>query len=255
MVLYIGFSTITFKKMVSLSTDDLVDKLNSEDSVEWQTDVDILVEEQGRLIQEMSQTFSEHEIYRVINAPRRLFEDASLDANLKIALQTNLHIALEIMGDKELSLRYDGKNITVNLTSSELEYGDEDEDDDEEEFITRQDIEKLYSHLLLRGIFESYFRPFIFSSARHSIPLFINELDYARSQWVRAKVQERISGESAKMPFGQNLVRDISNYALPIHDNIDFNRSISPRAERNDNKPQSDFPEDIEKMMGGFFHE
>ena len=96
------------------------------------------------------------------------------------------------------------------------------------------------------------YRPFILSSARHSIPLFTKELDYVRSQVVRL-LQQQEDEQNDEPIVGLDPLSNTSRYALPIHDNIDFSRSISGRAERNDNKPQNVFPDDLEKMMGGYF--
>ena len=98
-----------------------------------------------------------------------------------------------------------------------------------------------------------YLIPSIFSSARHTIPLFVNELDYARSQWIQARIQERRSGKSAEKSSGRELTKGVGNYALPIHNNIDLFRGIPNRVERDDNKPRGRFSAEVERMMGGRF--
>ena len=134
--------------------------------------------------------------------------------------------------------------------------GEDDAEDDPDDWYVdlEDDIRRLYSHLLLRGVFETHFVPSIFSSARHSIPMFLNELDYARSQWLhQARIRELRRGKSLENPGGREMTRRVANYALPIHDNIDFFRGISARAERNDNKPQGPFSSEVEKMLRARF--
>ena len=94
--------------------------------------------------------------------------------------------------------------------------------------------------------------PFILSSARHSIPLFSNELDYVRSQVVRL-LQQREDGQDVDSIPGSDPLENASRYAEPIHDNIDFCRRIPDLAEWNDNQPKSVFPDDLEEMLGGRF--
>lgn len=241
-----------FQRFASLSIDDLADRLFFDEHMEWQINMSSLVEEQRCLVREISQAFSKYELRRVFNAPGSLLKSASIDARIELPLSDHLDITLDLFGNRWLGLSYDGKNASMYVTSSEPE---EEEEEEEEEYYTieRSDITTLYSHLLLRGVFHSYFRPFILPSTRHSAPLFIGEFDYARSQWAHEKVQERTDKNDTTASSGQKSRRSLGSYALPIHDNLNFNRSISLRAEWRDNKPLSEFPEDIEQMMEGYF--
>ena len=61
-----SFCESHFQKVASLSTDDLIEKLRTERHVEWQVDENLLLEEQGRLIQEVTREFSDFRISQVV---------------------------------------------------------------------------------------------------------------------------------------------------------------------------------------------
>ena len=236
-----------FEKMASLSTDDLVSKLIAEGQVEWEVDKNFLIEEQALLIQEMAREFSQHGISRVFNTSQGSFEDASLESEFSAEISTHIDLDISSKKGRNLSIGYNGTKIIVLLTNSEPV-----RDSETEPLLIKRIFELIYSYFFLLDSFESKHRPFILSSARHSIPLFINELDYVRSQVVRL-LQQQEDGQNGESTLDSDPLRNTSRYALPIHDNIDFNRSIPGRAEMNDNKPQNVFPGDIEKMMEGYF--
>ena len=236
-----------FEKMVSLSTDELVSKLIAEGQVEWEVDKNFLIEEQARLIQKMTREFSEHGISRVFNTSQGSFEDASLESEFSAEISTHIDLDISSKKGRNLSIGYNGTKIIVLLTNSEPV-----RDSETEPLLIKRIFELIYSYFFLLDSFESKHRPFILSSARHSIPLFTNELDYVRSQVVRL-LQQQEDGQNGESALGSDPLRNTSRYALPIHDNIDFSRSIPGRAEGNDNKPRNVFPGDIEKMMEGYF--
>ena len=236
-----------FKEAVSLSTEELVSKLISEGQVEWEVDEDFLIEEQTRLIQEMAREFSKRGISGVFNASQFSFEDSSLEFEYSSVIPLDFELSFAIRHSRGLSIKYDGSKLTVSQTTREPAKASEIEPS-----VMKHLLKLTYPNFLLLGLLDLRFEPFILSSARHSIPLFTNELDYVRSQVVRLLQQqeEEPNGEST---LGSDPLRNTSRYALPIHDNIDFSRSIPGHAERYDNKPQSYFSEDIEEMMGGYF--
>ena len=79
--------------MVSLSTDELVSTLIAEGQVEWQAERDFLIEEQARLIKEMTREFSEHGISGVFNTSQVQFEDSSLEFEFGSEIPANLVIS------------------------------------------------------------------------------------------------------------------------------------------------------------------
>ena len=236
-----------FEKMVSLSMDELVSTLIAEGQVEWQVEESFLIEEQARLIQEMTREFSKHRISGVFNTSQGQFEDSSLEFEFSSKIPLHLRHLFPLKTGSSLTIGYDGTKFDVLLNNSEPV-----SDSKTEPLVTKQVFELICLLYLFPDAFESEYRPFILSSARHSIPLFTNELDYVRSQVVRL-LQQQEDEHNGESILGSDPLSNTSRYALPIHDNIDFSRSIPGRAERNDNKPKNVFPDDLERMMGGYF--
>ena len=252
---YLGeFFDSHFQEMASMPAHEIGDHLTFNDHIEWKVDVSVLAEQQSRLIQKVSQEFSKNELHSVFAAHPTFFEGVSLEADFEVELHSDVSVLTELIEDKELYLRYDGSSVGIELRDSSFESDDEGEDDPDEGFyVSERDVKEMYSYLLLRDVFESHFIPTIFSSARHAIPLFIDELDYVRSQWIRRWMQERRGDKRVELSMGQEFPKGISSYALPIHDNIDFFRRIRRWAERRENRPQGGFSTDVEKMVGGSF--
>ncbi len=236
-----------FQKVARLSTLDIVDKLRTEGGVEWQVAKEVLMEEQNRLIQDVTREYSDFGISQVFNTPKSEFRNASLEAELRIDLPATGRITLNIRKDLDLSIRYDQGAFSLRLTGTASA-----SDDIVESFILKSSLERLCTFFFLRDPFERRMKPFILSSARHSIPLFINELDYVRSQVMRA-VQQKEDGQNGGADQSSDPLKNVSRYAQPIHDNIDFVRSIPANAEKHNNIPQNILSGGIEAMMDGRF--
>ncbi len=241
-----SFCESHFQKVASLSTDDLIENLRTERRVEWQVDENLLLEEQGRLIQEVTREFSDLRISQVFNTSQSEFENASLEAEFRRKLPVG-PLSLNIKKDLDLSVEYDRSTFSVRLSGTAPV-----SDDIIEPFLTKHSLERLCTFFLLQDPFERQYRPFILSSARHSIPLFLNELDYVRSQVMRA-VQQKEDGQNGESEQSSDPLRNLSRYALAIHDNIDFARNISSSAEKHNNMPQNILSGGIEEMMDGRF--
>ena len=242
-----SFCESHFRKVAFLSTDDIIAKLRTERRVEWQVDENILIEEQGRLIQEVTREFSDFRISQVFNTSQSEFENASLEAEFRRELPVGGRLSLNIKKDLDLSVEYDRSTFSVRLIGAAPV-----SDDIIEPFLMKNSLERLCTFFLLQDPFERQYRPFILSSARHSIPLFLNELDYVRSQVMRA-VQQKEDGHNGESDQSSDPLRNLSRYALAIHDNIDFARNISSNAEKHNNIPQDILSGSIEEMMDGRF--
>ena len=243
-----------FQEMASMPAHEIGDYVSFNDHIEWEVDVSDLAKLQSRLIQKVSQEFSKNELHRVFAAPPTFFEGVSLEADFEVEVKPDVSVLAELIDEKELYFRYDGSSVGFELRDGSIESEDEGEDDpDEWVHVSDRDVKEMYSYLLLGDVFESHFIPTIFSSARHAIPLFINELDYVRNQWFRRWVQERRGDKSVELSVGQEIPKGISSYALPIHDNVDFFRRIPRRAEWSQNRPQGGFATDVEDLVGGNF--
>lgn len=240
-----------FQEKVSMPSHEIGDYLGLYDHIEWKVDVTALAEQQSQLIKEVSREFSENELHRVFAAPPTFFEGASLEADFEVEIHPYVNVSFEPVEDKDLQLSYDGNSVSIELRDGSIE--SEEEDSDGWFVITEQDVNKLYSYLFLRGVFESNYTPAVFSSARHTIPLFIDELDYVQGQWIRRMMEKRREDKDAEPSTGRKLPEDISNYALPIHDNIEFLRFVRRFAEWKKNEPRNGFATDVEEMMGGTY--
>jgi len=242
-----SFCESHFQEVASLSTSDIIAKLRTERRVEWQVSESLLMEEQDRLIQEVTREFSNFRISQVFNTSQSEFENASLEAEFKRELPVGGRLSLNIKKDLNLSIEYDGSTFSVRLLGTAPL-----SDDIIETFFMEDSLERLYTFFLLQDPFEGQYKPFILSSARHSIPLFLNELDYVRGQVMRA-VQQEEDGPNGESDQSADPLRNLSRYALAIHDNIDFARNISSNAEKHNNIPQDILSGSIEEMMGGRF--
>ena len=240
-----------FQEKVSMPSHEIGDYLGLYDHIEWEVDVNALAEQQTRLIKEVSREFSENELHRVFAAPLTFFEGASLEADFEVEIHSDVNVSFEPVENRDLQLSYDGNTVSMELRDGSLE--SEEEDSDGWLVITEQDVKKLYSYLFLRGVFESNYTPVVFSSARHTIPLFMDELAYVQGQWIRRMMEKRREDKRAEPPTGPELPEDISNYALPIHDNIESLRLVRRVAEWRKNQPRNGFANDVEEMMGGTF--
>lgn len=242
-----SFCESHFQKVASLATSDIIAKLRTERRVEWQVDESLLIEEQGRLIEEVTREFSDLRISQVFNTSQSEFKNASLEAEFRKELPVGGRLFLSIKKDLDLSIEYDRGTFSVSLIGTAPV-----SDDIIEPFLMEDLLERLCTFFLLQDPFEHEYKPFILSSARHSIPLFLNELDYVRSQVMRA-VQQKEDGQNGESDQSSDPLRNLSRYALAIHDNIDFARNISSNAEKHNNIPQDILSSSIEEMMDGRF--
>ena len=241
-----SFCESHFQKAASLSTEEVIEKLRTERRVEWQVDEDLLMEEQGRLIQEATREFSDFRISQVFNTSQAEFENASLEAEFRRELPVG-PLSLNLKKDLDLSIQYDRGTFSVRLSGTAPV-----SDDIVGPFVMKELLERLCTFFFLQDPFERQYRPFILSSARHSIPLFLSELDYVRSQVMRA-VQQKEDGRNGESDQSSDPLKNLSRYALAIHDNIDFARNISSSAEKHNNMPQNILSGGIEEIMDGRF--
>ena len=241
-----SFCESHFQKVAARTTNDIIEELRTERRVQWQVNENLLVEEQGRLIQEVTREFSDSRISQVFNTSQSEFEDASLEAEFRRELPVG-RLSLNIKKDLDLSIEYNRNIFSVRLSGT-APVGD----DIIETFLMEDYLKRLCTFFLLQDPFERQDKPFILSSARHSIPLFLNELDYVRSQVMRA-VQQKEDGQNGESEQSSDPLRNLSRYALAIHDNINFARNISSSAEEHSNIPQNILSGGIEEMMDGRF--
>jgi len=242
-----------FAEVASLSTEMVVGQLIARKRFSWNLESDFLARARASLLQEVTREYSKNGLYRAFNTSKDQFFEACLELDLNnspslsdlLDMPRSMHISTP--AGIELSIGYDGTKFTAGLEDSETK-----RDPPSVVESVREALEYGYSQFLLGGLSRPKDLPFILSSARHSIPLFINELDYVRSQ-VILRLQQREERQESEALEGGDPLRSTSRYASPIHDNIDFVRSVPEQVEAYTNRPRNVLPGDIQKMMEGAF--
>ena len=192
------------------SIEEIVSGLISGNKVSWNIDPKILCGEQIRVIEKAAEIYSDSGIAQVFNMPREVFSRASFEVEIVGGFREDDSLGILVPTGGILSLGYDGERIELSFDERQpllFDIGDKGS-------ALEESVRQVYAMFLMQCIPFHYSYPFILSSARLSIPLFYKELDYVRSQIVRSIQQ------------GEDLIGRVSRYASPIHDNIDFVRSV-----------------------------
>ena len=238
-----------FTRIGAGPVEEALRRLRDDGQVMWDMSKELREEERDRLVVEMAEDYSENGISRTFNASPEYFRGASLrvDYESKLILRGfSFHAHLDQRG-RSVYWNHDGGRVLVSL-----------EDDTTERLglpspgYLKRVFVRTYLHFLLDGTFMFMQNPYIFSSARHTIPLFISELDYVRGQVVRSmQFKERESDDPPPVDIGP--LENISSYPLPVHDNIDFYRRIPRLAEFYREDISEDYAGPIEEMLRGRF--
>ena len=219
------------------STEEIVSVLKSGKKVGWNVDSEILCDEQIKVIKKATALYSKTGIAQVFNMPREVFSRASFEIDFVGGFRENERIGVIVSTGGILFLDYDGERVEMSLEERQqplFDFGDKDSALDES-------VRQVYAQFLMQCIPYEFNHPFIFSSARLSIPLFYKELDYAKSQIIRSAQQ------------GEDSIGRASRYASPIHDNIDFVRSMPNFLKGDEDFTQWLLLSEIERMLGGYF--
>ncbi len=238
-----------FTMIGAAPVEEATRRLRDDGQVMWELNTELREKERDRLVVEMAKDYSEKGISRTFNASPEYFRGASLRVSYRsdsILRGFGFRAHLDQRG-RSINWDHDGGKVVVNLandTTTGLRP------------LAPGELERVfvrtYLQFLLGGAFMFVQNPYIFSSARHTIPLFISELDYVSSQYVRSmKFKERESNDA--LPFDMEPLQDIGNYPLPVHDNIDFFRRIPRLAEYYRNDTSKDYAGPIEEMLRGRF--
>ena len=245
-----------FAEATSMSPEEVVSLLITEKQVSWNIEDEFLADEQARLLQELAREYSEHGIDRVFNTSQGRFSEACLELDLDRTQVVARNFLFSIPPGVKVSIGRAGAKVTIGYDGTKFSASLEDRESSMDlaslTSIVREAFGYLYPQILLKELYRPKEMPFIFSSARHSIPLFLNELDYVRSQVVRQLQQQEARGNGEPLE-GPDPLRSTSRYAAPIHDNIDFVRSVPEKVEAYTNKLRNVLPIDIQKMMEGAF--
>ena len=230
-------------------------RLRGDGQVMWDMSKELREEERNRLVVEMAKEYSERGIFRTFSSSPEQFRGASLRVNYgdEFFLRTSsLTASLDPIEFFDpigglINWRHEGGKVTVSLvdiTPEELRPVSPG-------YLKRVFV-RTYLRFLLGGAFTFLQNPYIFSSSRHTIPLFISELDYVRSQAVRS-MQFKEQESNSSLPFDSEPLENMGSYPLPVHDNIDFYRRIPRLAEFYRKDSSEDYAGPIEEMLRGRF--
>ena len=100
---------------------------------------------------------------------------------------------------------------------------------------------------------ELFIEPFVISAERFGISLFYRELDLNRSSVIKELQTLSDTGELGPTTAGDLLDKATSRYALPIHDNINFTRSIPDIVSDTAALGGRSFIQNLRDMMDGRF--
>ena len=205
----------------SLTVSEIEEKLLEKGRLEWENDEDALARLHAQLLQEMCRRFSETGFSRVFNTPSDFFKDAALRVDLNSDFSGKGAIGVPIERSI-LWCRFEGKKIELELKRLEPERVVE---------VEPGEIFRWVKYTYLDAILQVPYTPLggrihILPSSRHSISLFVRELDRARSQVVRSLQQMKDDHGEDSLRISELLRQQTSRYPLPVQDNIDFVRDL-----------------------------
>ena len=219
------------------SMEDIIQRLMSGNKVSWNAESNFLCDEQVKVMKSAAAIYSKIGIAEVFNMPREVFSRASFEVDLVGGFRDGGIQGVFVSTGGVLSLDYDGERVELFYRE-----GQQSSFDLGGKFSAFEEaVRQIYVLFLLRCFPFYYSYPSILSSSRLSIPLFYKELDYVRGQIVRSIQQ------------GENSIDRASRYASPVHDNIDFVRSVPNFSTSRERFSQQFMLSDIEKMLGGHF--
>ena len=204
-------------------------------------DRDALNRERREAIAALTRGYSENALAAVFSSSPDKFESASIDVKLSVEPPWPARPADETEPADALSIRYDGTRLVVVADQPEgMPY-----------FPTvRWNLWRQYLHFLFPELSTV---PFVLSAERFGISLFYKELDFRKSQLVDLLQKYGDSkGKDDDFPFVL-FDTNVSRYARPIKDNIDYTRSIPDLRKLKSEIHDEKFFSDIKKLMNGYY--
>ena len=204
-------------------------------------DRDALKRERREAIAALTRGYSENALAAVFSSSPEKFESASIDVKLSAEPPWPARPADGTEPADALSIRYDGTKLVVVADQPEgMPY-----------FPTvRWNLWRQYLHFLFPELSTV---PFVLSAERFGISLFYKELDFRKSQVVDLLRKYGDSkGKDDDFPFVL-LDKNVSRYARPVKDNIDYTRSIPDLRKLKSEVHDDGFFRDVRKLMNGYY--
>ena len=204
-------------------------------------DRDALNRERREAIAAPTRGYSENALAAVFSSSPDKFESASIDVKLSAEPPWPAQPADGTEPADAFSIRYDGTKLVVVADQPEgMPY-----------FPTvRWNLWRQYLHFLLPELSSV---PFVLSAERFGISLFYKELDFRKSQVVDL-LQKYGDGKGKDDDFPFVLLdKNVSRYARPVKDNIDYTRSIPDLRKLKSEIHDDGFFRDVRRLMNGYY--
>ena len=218
------------------------DQVEERGQAEVPVDRDALIRERKEAVATLTRRFSERMLADVFGSSPDEFESASIGVKLGAEPPWPAQPADGTEPVDAPSIRYDGAKLVVVP------------DQPEGKLYHPAALRRRLWHQYLRFLFpELSSDPFVLSAERFGISLFYKELDFRKSQLVDLLQKYGDSkGKDGDFPF---LVLDtnVSRYARPIKDNIDYTRSIPDLRKLKSEVHDDKFFGGIRKLMNGYY--
>ena len=222
--------------------EEIAKKVMEKGQAEWSADRETMNSVRQGMIQTAARDFSEEILAGVFRAPHDSFENASLEVVLKETFPEDVPIRKSSWATKdEFTLSY--SNSKMRISRSEV---------GREPF--SESVSSVLLFELLMFLFPKLPMPFILSSERFGISVFYKELNSIEDRFTEEhQIIEKYKETEGPFPF---LVVDqtTGQYALPIRDNIEYTRKVSPGLQKAHSEIyDSRLFNDIKDMVGGSY--
>lgn len=224
----------------------IVKELLNKGQFGWRMDRETLDQEREHLISEMTKEYSKNGLSRTFRTSPEQFKSSSLRLT-EAKPFVMFYSTRGLLGQEGMHIdwNFDKGEVVAKLSGEELSRS---------KGLPPQHYELSFAnsflHFLINGTFVFLQRPEIFSSSRHSIPLFIHDLDYAKSQAVFSVEYPREDWETDK-PARIVASEKLSSYPLPVNENIDSLRRVLLSVDETASNIDGAKANAVEEILGG----
>ena len=235
-----------FKRKGLGSTLDIIKTLLDEGQFGWCMDRKTLDRERENLVSEMTKEYSRNGLSHTFHTSPEQFKDSSLRLTQAEPI-VRFYSTRGPLGQEGLLIDWDFNEgeVLAKVSGGEL-----DRSNGLPPHRYEVSFANSFLNFLINGTFMFLRRPEIFSSSRHSIPLFIHDLDYAKSQAVFSIEYPREDWHTGK-PASLVALEKLSNYPLPVNENIDSLRRVLLSVDETASKRDGANANPIEEILGG----